>query len=79
VIDYNIEGIDTLIWSELQRQLDKKGFKVEKGTIQDAAFIEAGLGKKRYSKEKKKHGKMEKLYVTLRSKNNIWIRMAVSV
>jgi IS5 family transposase len=43
------EGIDTLILSELQRQLDKKGFKVEKGTIQDPAFIEADLGKKRYS------------------------------
>jgi hypothetical protein len=30
--------------------LDSKGFKVEKGTIQDAAFIEADLGKKRYRK-----------------------------
>ena len=29
--------------------------------------------------KRKKHGKMEKLYITLRSKNNIWIRMAVSV
>ena len=45
--------MDTLIWAELQQQLDDKGFKVEKGTIQDATFIEADLGKKRYSKEKK--------------------------
>jgi IS5 family transposase len=48
-----IDGVDALIWAELQQQLDDKGFKVEKGTIQDAAFIEADLGKKRYSKEKK--------------------------
>jgi len=47
------DGVDTLIWAELQHQLDSKGFKVEKGTIQDAAFIEADLGKKRHRKEKK--------------------------
>lgn len=47
-----------LIWSELQCQLDEKGYKAQKGVIQDAAFIEADLGKKRYYKEKqaKKHG-----------------------
>jgi len=32
-------GVDTLIWDELQRRLDDKGFKVEKGAIQDVAFI----------------------------------------
>ena len=53
------EGVDMLIWAELQRQLDAKGFKVEKGTIQDAAFIEADLGKKRYSQEKKTRKKGE--------------------
>ena len=47
------EGVDTLIWSELQQQLDDKGFKVEKGTIQDAAFVEADFGRKRHRKEKK--------------------------
>jgi IS5 family transposase len=52
-------GVDTLIWAELQRQLDDKGFKVEKGTIQDAAFIEADLGKKRYNQEKKTKKKVE--------------------
>jgi transposase, IS5 family len=45
-------GMDTFIMAELQKQLDKKGLKVEKGMIQDAAFIEADLGKKRYWKEK---------------------------
>lgn len=52
-------GVDKQIWDELQRQLDAKGFEVKKGTIQDAAFIEADLGKKRYSKEKKAKKKGE--------------------
>jgi IS5 family transposase len=46
-------GVDKHIWDELQRQLDVKGFTVKKGTIQDASFIEADLGKKRYRKDKK--------------------------
>ena len=46
-------GVDKHIWDELQRQLDVKGFTVKKGTIQDASFIEADVGKKRYSQEKK--------------------------
>ena len=58
------EGVDTIIWAELQRQLDTKGFKVEKGTIQDAAFVEADLGKKRYSKEKKARKKGETVEYT---------------
>jgi len=58
------DGVDTLIWAELQQQLDDKGFKVEKGTIQDAAFIEADLGKKRYNKEKKARKKGETVEYT---------------
>lgn len=60
------EGTDKLIWAELQRQLDAKGYKVEKGVIQDASFVEADLGRKRYYKEKKakKHG--EKIEYTPR-------------
>ena len=52
-------GKEDIIWNELQRQLDKKGYKVKKGVIQDASFIEADLGRKRYWKEKKakKEGK----------------------
>jgi transposase, IS5 family len=52
-------GKEELIWEELQKQLDVKGYKVKKGVIQDASFIEADLGRKRYSKEKKakKEGK----------------------
>jgi len=46
-------NVDKQIWDELQRQLDEKGYQVKKGTIQDASFIEADLGKKRYRKEKK--------------------------
>jgi len=52
------KGVDKLVWQELQKQLDAKGYEVKKGVIQDAAFVEADLGRKRYSKEKqaKKHG-----------------------
>lgn len=52
-------GLDEEIWAELQKQINQMGFTVEKGHIQDASFIEAQLGKKRYAKEKKakKEGK----------------------
>src|SRR3989338_2401595 len=46
------KGIDGEIWNELQRQLDEKGYKIKKGVIQDAAFIESDLGRKRHYKEK---------------------------
>jgi len=36
--------MDKTVWSELQRQLDVKGLKVKRGTIQDATFIEADPG-----------------------------------
>jgi len=42
------KGIDGEIWNELQRQLDEKGYKIKKGVIQDAAFIESDLGRKRH-------------------------------
>src|SRR3989338_7781095 len=65
------KGIDAKIWAELQKQIDSKGYKIEKGVIQDAAFIEADLGKKRYYKEKqaKKHG--EKIEYTEKQKQHI--------
>lgn len=28
-----------LIWDELQQQLDKQGYSIKRGTIQDASFI----------------------------------------
>ena len=37
-------GTDSLIWAELQRQLDEKGLRVRKGVAQDASFIEADQG-----------------------------------
>jgi len=37
-------GKDEAIWEELQRQLDAKGLKIRKGTIQDATFITADPG-----------------------------------
>lgn len=45
-------GVDTVIWEEVQRQLDAKGYRVKTGVIQDASFIEADVGKKRYQQEK---------------------------
>lgn len=33
-----------LVWTEFQKQLDAKGLKVKRGTIQDATFIEADPG-----------------------------------
>ena len=65
------EGIDTEIWAELQRQLDKKGYEIKKGVIQDASFIEADLGKKRYQKEKSAEKKGEKIEYTEKQKRHI--------
>jgi IS5 family transposase len=63
--------IDTQIWDELQRQLDQMGFTVKKGTIQDASFIEADLGKKRYSKEKKARKRGESVEYTKKQQSHI--------
>lgn len=64
-------GVDKLIWKELQRQLNKKGYKVKKGVIQDASFIEADLGKKRYNEKKKAEKRGEKVEYTDRQKSHI--------
>jgi len=55
-------GNDVLIWEELQRQLDDKGYVLKRGVIQDATFIEADVGKKRYAEEKRcrKKGKSKR-------------------
>jgi len=37
-------GADSLVWAELQRQLDEKGLRVRKGVAQDASIIEADPG-----------------------------------
>jgi IS5 family transposase len=40
-------GVYEDLWKELQRQMDELGFKVAKGTIQDATFITSDPGRKR--------------------------------
>lgn len=47
------DGTLERIWNELQKQLNAKGLKVKTGVIQDATFVEADFGKKRYQEEKK--------------------------
>ena len=64
-------GVDRKIWGEMQRQLTKKGYEVKKGVIQDASFIEADVGKKRYYKEKKAKKKGEKIEYTEKQKQHI--------
>ncbi len=64
-------GVKELIWSELQRQLDNKGYKIKEGVIQDAAFIESDLGKKRHYKEKKAKQKGKKIEYTEKQKKHI--------
>lgn len=64
-------GVDKLIWKEFQRQLNGKGYVVKKGVIQDASFIEADLGKKRYRKEKKAKKKGEKIVYTKKQEQHI--------
>lgn len=46
-------GKEEKIWNALQHQLNQKGYAIKKGVIQDACFIEADFGRKRYYHEKK--------------------------
>ena len=64
-------GKEEVIWDELQRQLNAKGYKVKKGVIQDASFIEADLGRKRYYKEKKAKKEGREIEYTERQKSHI--------
>lgn len=64
-------GKEDIIWNELQRQLDEKGYKVKKGVIQDASFIEADLGRKRYYKEKKAKKEGKKIHYTKKQISHI--------
>lgn len=59
-------GTDKLVWAELQSQLDAKGLKVKRGTIQDATFIEADPGS-----SKKPRGEEAK---TRRSRDGTWAK-----
>lgn len=63
-------GVDVLIWAELQRQIDKKGYIVKEGVIQDASFIEADLGKKRHYHEKKAKKNNETIEYTSKQKQH---------
>jgi IS5 family transposase len=57
---------DKFVWEELQGQLDAKGLKVKRGTIQDATFIEADPGS-----SKKPRGDEAR---TRRSKDGTWAK-----
>ena len=59
-------GMDKIVWEELQKQLDAKGLKVKRGTIQDATFIEADPGS-----SKKPRGDEPK---TRRSRDGTWAK-----
>ena len=64
-------GVDKKIWAELQRQLNVKGYRVKKGVIQDASFIEADLGKKRSQREKKARCRGESMVYTEKQQQHI--------
>jgi IS5 family transposase len=65
------KGKEEKIWNELQSQLNNKGYKIEKGVIQDASFIEADLGKKRYYEEKKAKKQGKKIAYTGKQESHI--------
>lgn len=62
---------DDLIWNELQKQLDKKGYKVKKGVIQDATFIEADAGRTRIQNEKKAKKEGREIQYSEKQKSHI--------
>ena len=65
------EDVEKEIWAELQGQLSQKGYSIQKGVIQDAAFIESDLGKKRHYKEKQAEKKGEKIEYTEKQLSHI--------
>lgn len=62
---------DELIWEELQNQLDKKGYQIKKGVIQDATFIDADAGRKRIQKEKRAIKEGRRIKYTEKQKSHI--------
>lgn len=57
------------IWAELQNQINQKNLKIEKGTIQDARFIQADPGKTNSGQENR--GREAQ---TARSKDGTWTK-----
>ena len=57
-----------LIWEELQRQLEEKGYTIKRGTIQDASFITSDPG---HASSKKPRGDFAK---TRRSRDGTWAK-----
>lgn len=64
-------GIDKKIWGELQKQIQKKGYLLKKGVIQDATFIQADTGRKRQNKEKQAKKKGKKIEYTEKQKRHM--------
>lgn len=62
---------DELIWEELQKQLDKKGYQIKKGVIQDATFIDADAGRKRLQKEKRAIKESREIEYTEKQRSHI--------
>ncbi|MEM3828928.1 MAG: transposase [Conexivisphaerales archaeon] len=60
-------GRDSIIWKELQRQLDSKGIKIRKGTAQDATFITSDPGHE-------KHEEAREIGHTRRSKDGTFTK-----
>jgi IS5 family transposase len=65
------KNLDKKIWRKLQNQLDRMGYEIREGVIQDATFIETDLGRKRYSEEKKAKKKGEEIKRTPKQKKHI--------
>lgn len=57
------------VWNELQRQINNKNIRVEKGSIQDARFVDAQPGKQ--SSDKINRGREAK---TSRNKDGTWTK-----
>jgi transposase, IS5 family len=61
-------GRDRLVWEELQRQLDEKGLKVQKGVVQDASFITSDPGHAPVDTPRGEEAQ------TRRSKDGAWVK-----
>jgi len=58
------EGIDKKIHEEFLRQVEEKGYSVQKGVMQDASIISSDIGKSRQNQERKKRKRGKKIRLT---------------
>jgi len=65
------DGIDKKIHEEFLRQIEEKGYSIQKGVIQDASIISSDIGKSRQNQERKKRKRGKRVRLTDKQMSHI--------